>query len=113
MAQNAAEVAPEEAHGGHVLVAPSVYYRVFAALMILLVLTVAAAQVDLGFLNIVIALSIAVVKAALIVLYFMHVRWSGKLIWVFIGSAILWLGILFLYSLSDYFSRGWLPVAGR
>lgn len=96
----------------HHVVPLGVYYRVFAALMILLILTLLAAVPDLGSLNILIALTIAVVKALLIVLYFMHVRWSGKLIWVFAGAAVLWLGILFLYTLTDYVSRGWLPIPG-
>ncbi|HEY3283777.1 MAG TPA: cytochrome C oxidase subunit IV family protein [Armatimonadota bacterium] len=101
-----------EQHGHHI-VPLAVYYRVFAALMVLLVLTLFAATFDLGPLNVVIALTIACAKALLVVLYFMHVRYSHKLVWVFGGAAILWLGILFAYTIGDYISRGWLPIAGR
>lgn len=86
------------------------YLVVFAALMVMLVLTVAAAQLDLGVFNVVIALTIAVCKALLIVLYFMHVRYSGRLAWVFAGAGFFWLGIMIGLTLSDYFSRGWFPI---
>src|SRR4051794_11138170 len=60
-------------HGEHHIVPVPVYLWVFAALMVLLIVTVAAARVDMGSMNIVVAMTIAVVKAALVVLYFMHV----------------------------------------
>jgi cytochrome c oxidase subunit 4 len=63
-----------------------------------------------GSLNVIIALTIAVTKATLVVLYFMHVRYSSRLIWVVFTSALFWLGILFVFTLSDYWTRGWLPV---
>lgn len=94
-------------HGEHHLVPLSVYYKVFAALMVLLVLTLAAAAVDLGSLNILIAMTIAVVKAALVVLYFMHVRYSSHLVKFFAGATFFWLMILFMLTLADYFSRDW------
>jgi cytochrome c oxidase subunit 4 len=63
-----------------------------------------------GNLNVIIALTIAVVKATLVVLYFMHVRYSSRLIWVVFTSALFWLAILFVFTLSDYWTRDWLPI---
>lgn len=86
---------------------------VFAALMVLLVLTVAVAYLDLGPLGLAIAMAIATVKAVLIILYFMHVRFSSPLTWVFSGAAFFWLTIMFIFTLNDYLSRGWLELAGK
>lgn len=86
-----------------------VYFRVFALLMVLLALTCLAASFNLGALNPIIAVGIAVAKAALIVLYFMHVRYSSLLVKIMAGTGFAWLMILFFYGLTDYFSRGWLP----
>ena len=75
-------------------------------------LTVMAAFYDFpGPLNAVVALTIAVIKASLVVLYFMHVRYSGRLIWVVIVAALLWLGIMFALTVSDYWTRVWLPIS--
>ena len=77
----------------------SLYVKVFTALMVLLVITLAAAAVDLsgiwGPMNVIIAMTIAIVKAVLIILYFMHVRYSSKLTWFFSGVAFLWLIVMF------------------
>lgn len=86
---------------------------VFGALLGLLVLTIAAAYVNLGVLAIPVAMTIATVKAVLILLYFMHVRYSPKLVWVFSGAAVFWLGILMALSLNDYVVRGWMDVLGK
>src|SRR5262245_43877780 len=92
---------------GHV--APkSMYYAVFAALIVGTGLTVAAAEVDLGFLNNVVMLLIACTKATLVVLFFMHVRWGTRLTWVVAGAGFVWLLILFALGMSDYVSRGWI-----
>jgi len=64
-----------------------------------------------GPLNAIVALTIAVIKATLVILYFMHVRYSGRLIWLVIGSALFWLAIMFAITFSDYSSRGWLPIS--
>ena len=91
-------------------VAPkSLYYLVFLALMIGTVLTVAVAKFDLGPLNNIVMLTVACAKALLVVLYFMHVRWSTRLTWVIAGSGFFWLLILFVLGMSDYLSRGWMP----
>jgi cytochrome c oxidase subunit IV len=85
------------------------YVFVWALLLVLLAATVGVAYVHLGWLNPVVALSIALVKAAVIVLYFMHVRYSSRLVWVFILGSVLWLAIMFTYSFGDYLTRSYLP----
>jgi cytochrome c oxidase subunit IV len=92
---------------GHV--APkSMYYMVFGALIVGTILTVAAARVDLGPLNNVVMLAIAGTKATLVILFFMHVRWSSRLTWVVAMAGFFWLALLFTV-LGDYMSRGWVP----
>lgn len=88
-----------------------VYLMIFLALMAGTFLTVVAAFYDFPWrLNTVIALTIATIKATLVVLYFMHVRYSSRLVWVIVASALFWLAILFGLTLSDYWTRDWLPV---
>jgi cytochrome c oxidase subunit 4 len=92
------------------IVHPRVYVAIFLALMLGTGLTVLAAFRDFpGPLNAVVALTIAVVKATLVVLYFMHVRYSSRLIWLIISAALFWLAILFALTISDYWTRSWLP----
>jgi cytochrome c oxidase subunit 4 len=86
---------------------------IFGILMGLLVLTVAAAYLDLGTFNFLLAMSIAVCKAVLIMLYFMHVRYSHKLTWVFSTAAFLWLALLLGITVADYLSRNWLQIPGK
>jgi cytochrome c oxidase subunit 4 len=90
-------------------VAPkSMYYAVFAALIVGTGLTVVAAKFDLGALNNIVMLTIACAKATLVVLYFMHVRWSTRLTWVVVVSGFFWLLIMFSFTLMDYLTRGWM-----
>lgn len=86
---------------------------VFAALMALLVLTVGVAYVDLGFWNLPVAMAIAVVKALMIVLIFMHVRYSHRLTWAFSGASLIWLTIMLILMVVDYRTRGWLDIPGK
>ena len=88
-------------------------YGVFGALMVLTVLTVAVSRFDLGILNLPVALAIAVTKAALVVLIFMEVKFSPKLIQVSAAVGFLFLGIMVYYTMTDYLSRNLLGVAGR
>ena len=93
---------------GHV--APkSLYYTIFGLLILGTFLTVVAAKVDLGALNNVVMLGIACAKASLVVLFFMHVRWSTRLTWVVVCSGVFWLLIMFTLTMSDYLTRGWVP----
>ena len=103
---------PDAHHGGaaaghesHHVVPVRLYVMNGIALMVLLGLTLVAAMFDLHEWNVVIALTIAVIKALLVVLYFMHLRFSTRLVQVFGGAAIFWLLILFTLTLTDYFSR--------
>jgi cytochrome c oxidase subunit 4 len=94
------------------VVSRKIYFAIFGALMVLTAVTVWVANFDLpGPLNAILALSIAVLKATLVVLYFMHVRYSSKLTWVFVGAGLIWLIILIAFTLSDYLTRGWVPIA--
>jgi cytochrome c oxidase subunit 4 len=81
------------------------YYKVTAALMVLLGLTVAVYFVPLGTFGVVAALTIAFSKAVLIILYFMHVRYSSRLTMVMAGAGFFWLVILFALTFSDYLTR--------
>lgn len=83
------------------------YYMVYTALLALLVITVVVAQFSLGALGIVLAMIVAITKAALVFLYFMHLRHSSRLTWLFAGAGFVWLMIMFSFLLLDYISRGW------
>lgn len=80
--------------------------QVFAALLALLVLTMAVTQVDLGWGNVVANLMIASAKTLLILWYFMHLREMEALLRFFAVAAVVWLGILFAFGLSDFLTRG-------
>jgi cytochrome c oxidase subunit 4 len=93
------------------IVSLKIYVTIFLALMAGTALTVWAGLRDFpGQLNVIIALTIAVIKATLVVLYFMHVRYSSRLVWVVFGSALFWLAILFALTLNDYWTRSWLSI---
>jgi cytochrome c oxidase subunit IV len=94
------------------IVPTRVYYLVFLALMVGTAVTVWVAYLDLGFANTAVAMGIAVTKATLVILYFMHVKYGSRLTWVVVASGFIWLGILFALGMSDYLSRGWLPQPG-
>ncbi|HEV7510670.1 MAG TPA: cytochrome C oxidase subunit IV family protein [Candidatus Acidoferrum sp.] len=87
------------------IVSPKVYIGIFLSLMVLTAATVAAAYVNLGPFNIVIALAIASLKATLVVLYFMHARYSPKRTHMVIIAAVFWLAIMLALTLSDYVTR--------
>jgi cytochrome c oxidase subunit 4 len=89
------------------------YALIFVALLALTLATTLVATIDLGPLNIVAALFIAVVKMLLVALFFMHLRHSTVLTKVVVGGGMLWLGILLVLSLADFVTRGWLPVPGK
>jgi len=98
----------------HHIVPTRLYVRVFGALLALTALTVTASFFDLGggrlhYANAVVAISIAVVKATLVVLYFMHVRYGSRMTWVFVGAGVFWLLILIVLTLSDVLTRHWIP----
>ena len=96
---------------GHV-VSVKLYIGVFLALMVLTAVTVAAAFVDLGVLNTFVALGIAVTKATLVVLFFMHVKYSSRLTWLVVASGFVFLAIMLAFTMADVVSRGWLGTPG-
>jgi cytochrome c oxidase subunit 4 len=96
---------------GHV-VSWKIYVAVFAALCVLTVITVAATGYDFGPLNLIVALAVAITKASLVVLFFMHARYSPKLTGVVIASSIAFFLILLFLTLTDYLSRPWPLTAG-
>src|SRR5712664_2032693 len=84
-----------------------VYYTIFAILLFCTYLTVQIAFFDLGALNAVAALGIAVFKATLVVLFFMHVKYSTRLTWAVVLGSVFWLGILLSLTMTDYLTRAW------
>lgn len=90
-----------EHHGPSLLV----YFAVFTTLLLGTGATVAAAYVDLGVFNNVVMLGIAVTKATLVVLYFMHVRYGPRLVWALSAGGFAWLAILIGFTLADYLTR--------
>ena len=89
------------------------YSYVFGVLMLLTLVTTLVGMMNLGPLNVIVALVIAVVKAMLVVLFFMHIYWSNKLNKLAIVSGVAWLGLLLWLTLTDFASRGWLPFPGK
>jgi cytochrome c oxidase subunit 4 len=83
------------------------YYIIFGILMLCTYLTVQIAFFDLGALNTIAALVIAVFKATLVVLFFMHVKYSTRLTWAVVLGSILWLAILIALTMGDYLTRAW------
>ena len=88
-------------------VAPkSMYYTIFSLLMVLTALTVFAAFHHLGVFNFPVAIGIAITKATLVILFFMHAKYSSRLTQLFVGMSFFFLLILFALTLTDYLSRG-------
>ena len=87
-----------------------VYVTIFMVLLVGTALTVWAAFQDFPWqFNTIVAMTIAITKATFVVLYFMHVRYSARLVWVIVASALFWLAIMFALTFSDYLTRGWIP----
>ena len=109
-------------HEPHHIVPLWIYFLVFALLLVLTYVTVWVSHHDLGspeilpdvrvHLNVIVAMLIAITKATLVVLFFMHVKYSPRLVQIVVGSSVIWLIILIGITVSDYFSRGWLGNPG-
>jgi cytochrome c oxidase subunit IV len=95
----------------HHIVSPKIYFAIFAALMICTILTIWAAELDLNHIfsgmNIVVALTIATFKAALVVLFFMHGKYSSKRTQMVIICSVFWLAVMLFMTMSDYLTRAW------
>jgi cytochrome c oxidase subunit 4 len=96
----------------HHVVPVKVYLAVFAALMVLTTLTIGVAFLDLGPLNTIVALGIAVTKATLVILFFMHVKYSSRVTWVVVSSGFVFVAIMIGFTVADLVSRGWLGTPG-
>ena len=83
------------------------YYTIYVILLACTYLTWQVAFFDLGAMNTVAALGIAVFKAAIVVLFFMHVKYNTRLTWVVVMGSVFWLGILLVLTFNDYLTRGW------
>ena len=90
----------------------STYYTIFGSLMVLTAITVSVAFINLSALNFPVALSIAILKATLVILFFMHVKYSSSLTKLICGVSFFFLVLLFGLTLSDYLSRGWFAAPG-
>ena len=93
----------------HPVVSVKVYATVFLALIALTALTTEMSRIELGEYNFIVAITIAVVKAVLVILFFMHVKQSSAMTKLFVVAGFFWMTILIVFVLSDYLSRGWLP----
>jgi cytochrome c oxidase subunit IV len=83
------------------------YAIVLASLLVLTATTCAVSFIDMGKMNAVVAVVIAFVKASLVALIFMHLRYSRRLMRVVVAAGLFWLGILIALTMSDYLTRGW------
>jgi cytochrome c oxidase subunit 4 len=92
-----------------VIVPKKTYLLVWGSLLTLLALSVAVAYVHLGWFNFAAAFGIAAVKALIIILFFMHARYSPKVVWLVVMAGFVWLGMLFLWALTDYLTRAYMP----
>jgi len=81
------------------------YLLIWAALLLLLFLTWGVSRLNLGPFNLVAALGIAILKMALVILYFMHVRYSSRVTWIFVAAGFIWLLIMIDLTMSDYLTR--------
>jgi len=78
---------------------------IYVALIVLLIVTVWIATYNMGWVNLFVAMFIAVIKALLVILFFMHVRISRPVVWIFCGAAFIWLGIMLVLTMTDYTTR--------
>ena len=100
------------AHSSDHVVSVKLYVAIFAILIVLTAFTVWVAFIDLGLLNTFVALAVAVTKATLVILFFMHVKYSSKLTWLVVASGFFFLAIMLALTMSDIVSRGWLGTPG-
>ena len=95
------------------IVSKKTYALIFGILLLLTAVTTATGYVDLGRMNVVVALAIAAIKGVLVVLFFMHLAYSRRLTQMTIVAALMWLALLILLTLADIWSRGWIVGTGK
>ena len=102
----------EATHQTHHVTQPKVYYIVYGLLVVLMFMTVGASYVNMGgALNNIVAMTIATIKAVLVVLFFMQVKMGTRLTWMWAAIGFIWLIFLF-GTLGDYVTRNWISVTG-
>jgi cytochrome c oxidase subunit IV len=92
------------------VVPPKVYVRTCIALLVLLAVTWSIAYMNLGPFNLIVALAVSIAKAIVIALFFMHIKGSSRILHLAAVAGVMWLLILISLTLSDYISRGWVPL---
>ena len=116
MASHSAHQPSDQSHdhpGEHHIVPKRVYFAVFFTLIVMTWVTAFVSTVDLGRWNIFVALVIAIFKASLVVLFFMHVWYSTRLTKMIVMSSIFWLILLLFLTMADIWTRGWMGIPGR
>jgi cytochrome c oxidase subunit IV len=93
------------------VVNPKIYIWTCIALLVLLAVTWSIAYVNLGPFNLIVALAVSITKAIVIALFFMHIKGSSRLLHLAAVAGVMWLLILISLTLSDYFTRGWVPLS--
>ena len=93
----------------HTIVPPRVYVTIWALLLLFTAITVVVAGIDLGIMNVVVMLGIAVTKAVLVILYFMDVREASRLTRLVVASGFVWFGIMVLFTMADVVTRAGFP----
>ncbi len=91
------------------IVPSRIYFKTWAALLILLGVTTGVAYIPMGWFNTVLSVTIAFAKAILIALFFMHVKYKAHLTRVFVCAGLFWLAIMFVLGFGDYLTRAWIP----
>src|SRR5580698_10420412 len=91
----------------HHIVGPKTYGLILLALLVLTAMTTSAAYIDMGVFNPIVALAIACFKAVLVILFFMHIRYSSKVMMLTVGAGLFTFLVLITMTLSDYISRNW------
>jgi len=87
------------------IVPTKTYFLIWAGLLVLLLLTRGIAEFDLGIINTAAALFIAGIKMLLVILFFMHVRYQSRVVWIFAAAGFLWFLIMVSLTMSDYLTR--------
>ena len=99
-------------HEQHIVPVP-IYLGVFITLIVMTWVTAYVSTIDLGRWNIFVALAIAMFKASLVILFFMHVKYSSKLTKMIVGAGFFWLILLLFITMADIWTRSWMGVPGR
>lgn len=100
-------------HSEHHIVPKRVYFLVFITLIVMTWVTAYVSTVDLGRLNVYVALSIAIFKASLVILFFMHVKYGTRLTKMIVLAGIYWLILVLFIAMLDLWTRNWMGVPGR